>query len=72
MLESFTIVGTQVAVLFILIALGFFGRKIKILNGDGVKCINDIMLYFVTPCVIIHAFQREFDVTMLRNLLLLD
>ena len=70
MLESFTIVGTQVAVLFILIALGFFGRKIKILNGDGVKCINDIMLYFVTPCVIIHAFQREFDVTMLKNLLL--
>lgn len=70
MLESLIIVGTQVCVLFILIALGFFGGKIKLLNDSGVKCINDIMLYFVTPCVIINAFQREFDQTMLHNLLL--
>ena len=70
MLESFTIVGTQVAVLFILIALGFFGGKIKLITRDGVKCINDIMLYFVTPCVIIHAFQRDYDPSMLKNLLL--
>ena len=27
------------------------------------------MLYFVTPCVIINAFQRDFDPAMLTNLL---
>lgn len=70
MLQSFIIVGTQVAILFVLIALGFFGGKIKMLTKDGVKCINDIMLYFVTPCVVINAFQRDFDVSMLKNLLL--
>lgn len=70
MLQSFIVVGTQVAILFILIALGFFGGRIKLLTKPGVTCINDIMLYFVTPCVVIHAFQRDFDVTMLKNLLL--
>ena len=70
MLDSFLVVGTQVLVLFIMIGLGFFGGKIKLITEEGVKCINDIMLYFVTPCVIIDAFQREFDPQMLKNLLL--
>lgn len=70
MLNSFLVVGTQVLILFVLIALGFLGGKIKIMNKDGVKCINDIMLYFVTPCVIIHAFQREYEAQLLHNLLL--
>ena len=70
MLESFLIVGTQVSILFILIALGFFGGKIKLLTKEGVASINDIMLYFVTPCVVINAFQRDFDPQLLKNLLL--
>lgn len=70
MLESLIVVGTQVGVLFIMIALGFFGGKIKLLNDSGIKCINDIMLYFVTPCVIVNALQRDYDPGMLKNLLL--
>lgn len=70
MLESFSIVGTQVLILFILIGLGFFGGKKKFITKEGVRSINDILLYFVTPCVIIHAFQRPYDPRMLRNLLL--
>ena len=70
MLESLRIVGTQVFILFILIMLGFFGGKKKMITKEGVKCINDIMLYFVTPCVIINAFQREYDPTLLKALLL--
>ena len=70
MINSFVVVGTQVLILFILIGLGYLGGKIKITNKEGVKCINDIMLYFVTPCVIIDAFQREFDALLLRNLML--
>ncbi len=70
MLDSLRIVGTQVFILFILIMLGFFGGKKKMITKEGVKCINDIMLYFVTPCVIINAFQREYDPTLLKSLLL--
>lgn len=69
MLNSFLIVGMQVAILFILIALGFLGGKIKYITEAGVKSINDIMLYFVTPCVVINAFQREFDKVLLNKLI---
>lgn len=68
-IQSFFIVGMQVTILFILIALGFFGAKKKMLTDEGIKSINNIMLYFVTPCVVIHAFQREFDPLLLKNLL---
>ena len=70
MLESFLVVGSQVLILFLLIILGFFGGRIKITTKEGVRSMNDIMLYFVTPCVIIHAFQRQYDPLLLKNLLL--
>lgn len=70
MLNSLLIVGTQVLILFLMIALGYFGGKIKLITDGGVKCMNDIMLYFITPCVIINAFQREFDILLFKNLLM--
>ncbi len=70
MLESFFIVGTQVLILFILILIGFFCGKIRLLNHTGVSCINDLMLYVVNPCVIVNAFQRPFNGEDLKNFLL--
>ena len=70
MIESLRIVGTQVLILFILISLGFFGGKKKYITQEGVKSINDIMLFFVTPCVIVNAFQREYNPLLLKNLML--
>lgn len=69
MLSSFLTVGEQVLILFVLIALGFICGKTKIINESGSKVIADVVLYFVTPCVIINAFQREFDVSMLIKLI---
>lgn len=69
MLNSFLTVGEQVLILFVLIAIGFVCGKTKLINESGSKVMADIVLYFVTPCVIINAFQREFDVTMLIKLI---
>ncbi|MBQ2971254.1 MAG: AEC family transporter [Ruminococcus sp.] len=69
MLNSFLTVGEQVLILFVLIALGFICGKTKLINEGGSKVMADIVLYFVTPCVIINAFQRDFDVTMLIKLI---
>ncbi|MBR5360344.1 MAG: AEC family transporter, partial [Lachnospiraceae bacterium] len=70
MLDSFIVVGTQVLTLFILIGIGFACGKLKFLNKDGVKCINDIVIYIVNPCLIVSAFQRKFEVALLHNFLL--
>ncbi len=68
MLSSFLTVGEQVLILFVLILVGFVCGKIKLITEVGSKVMADVVLYFVTPCVIISAFQREFDVTMLIKL----
>jgi len=67
MIESFLVVGQQVLILFILIAIGFAGGKLKFITKEGVSCITDIMLYIVTPCVIVNACQKEFDSVLLAG-----
>ncbi|MBR3300412.1 MAG: AEC family transporter, partial [Clostridia bacterium] len=54
-----TTVFTQVVVLFILIFLGLFFSKKKILTENAVKSMIDIVLYLVTPSVIIKSFLRK-------------
>ena len=64
----FLTVGKQVLILFILIAIGYLCGKVKFLDNSTSKHITDIILYIVTPCVIIHAYQMEFNPSILVNL----
>lgn len=68
MLSSFVNVGTQVLVLFILIAVGALLTKLGLITGQGSRVMTDVVLYAVTPCVIINAFQREYEPQMLGGL----
>lgn len=61
---------TQVLILLILIMLGAVLSKVKMLNDESVKGMTDLVLYIVTPCVIIKSFIREFDPTLTKKLLL--
>lgn len=56
-LVSFLAVAEKVGLLFIIIALGFLCQRIKLLTEEANKCMADIVMYFVTPCVIINAFS---------------
>lgn len=66
----FTTVLTQVIILFILIFLGFTLTKINVFTDKGIKCMTELVLYFVTPCVMIKSFARDFSFSLLKNLLL--
>ena len=70
MLADFTEVGTQVLVLFVLIALGALLTKLGLITKAGAATMTDIVLYAVTPCVIVNAFQREYRREMLTGLLI--
>lgn len=48
-------------VLFILIFIGFLCGKKGLINENAAKKMTDIILYVVTPCVMISAFQKEFS-----------
>ena len=69
MLQNILIVGEQVMILFVLIALGFTAGKTKLINGTVASGMTDVVLYFVTPCVILDSFQRPYDPNMLHGLL---
>lgn len=70
LLENFFIIVQQVFVLFLLIGVGFVCGKKKIITSASSKQITDIVLYVVTPCVMISAFQREFSFELLGNILI--
>lgn len=70
MLENIVIVGTQVLVLFVLIGVGFVCNKVKVLTRGSVKDLTNLVLYVVSPCVIINSYMREFDKAMLGGLLI--
>lgn len=68
MTENFIMIIQQVLVLFVLIAVGFLCGKKRIITDSSAKHITDIVLYVVTPCIMVSSFQREFSVELLANL----
>lgn len=60
-MQSFLIVLGQVLSLFLMIAVGFGLYKVKRINDSGAAQMTDLLLYTVTPCVVINAFNRPFD-----------
>lgn len=69
MLQNFLIVSQQVLVLCCLMALGFICNKINWLDAKAVKSITNIVLFFVTPCVIIDSFSRDVDPSLISGLI---
>lgn len=60
----------QVGILLILISLGFILTKLNIVNEVGSKVMTDLVLYIVTPCVIVKSFMRPFDIGAAKGLLI--
>lgn len=67
-LDNFWTIGQQVLVLFILIAVGFVCGKKGVITEHASKVMTDIVLYVVTPCVMVSAFQRDFSMETLGNI----
>lgn len=63
-------VALQVAVVFILIAVGFVLKKRKSLDEHGLKQFTEVLLMIVTPSVLIVSYQKEFKPQLALMLLL--
>lgn len=60
----------KVIVMFILMAIGFFLAKRRILTDEGKKQMTELLLTVVVPCVIITSYQREFNEAIFKNLMI--
>lgn len=49
----------KIAQLFVVIFLGWLVVKMGLLKTEDSRCLSMILLYVITPCVFINAFQTE-------------
>jgi len=62
-------VGINVIIIFILMAVGFVLQKLHFFTKDGIKQMTNFLLNVVSPCVLIEAYQKEFQKELLYQLL---
>lgn len=67
-MDNLLIVARQVAILFILMGVGFVCRRRRILDESSVRGVVDLLVLWVTPAVIADAFLRPFDAGMMKEL----
>jgi len=59
------VIITQMAVLFIIMAVGFVVGKTGLLTPDGNKLLTRIVLFIALPCTILNSvFENEIDITI--------
>ena len=68
MLSSFLLVSQQVFILFTLMAIGFVFNRRKLIDERVVKGIVEVLVLVVTPCLIVHVFQRPYESRLLSGL----
>ena len=67
MIGSFLTVGQQVLILFALMAVGFVLGKVKLMGDKGSLAMTNLVMYAVSPAMMVVAFQREKDTADLHN-----
>ena len=68
MLAYLLVVAGQVLTLFLLMGAGFVLFRRGTLNGEGLAQMTHLLLYVVTPCIIIRSLQTDWDSALLYNL----
>lgn len=68
-MELAATVFVQVVIMMLLIAVGLLVGRLGIMDGTGRRQISELLLYVVTPAVIVNAYFREFDASLLNGLL---
>ncbi|MGN0638810.1 MAG: AEC family transporter [Huintestinicola sp.] len=58
----------QIAVMFILVALGFLCGKIKLIDKETNSKLSSFVLEVVNPVLIFMSYQQEFDMELLKGL----
>lgn len=68
-MELSWIVAQQVAVIFLLIVVGIVMKKKNLVTQAGIDQFTSLLLWVVTPCVLVNAYQKEFETDLAFGLL---
>ena len=59
MLDALWVVGGSVLTLFLLMSVGFVFGRLGLLAGETLSQVSRILLYVVTPCIMLTSFEVE-------------
>lgn len=68
-MELALITGNQIVILFVLIFTGFLTYKMGLITLEGKKSISNLLLYIVSPSLILNTYQVDFNTEMFHGLL---
>ena len=62
LLDNFLIAAEQVAILYLLVAVGFIADRTKLFTEKAARLCTDLMFYIITPAKIVQSFiSMEFS-----------
>lgn len=64
---SNSIIFSQVTILFLIMAVGFYAKKRNYINEDTSKKLSEILLNITSPFLVISSFHLKFSMDMLFN-----
>ena len=67
MIGSFLTVGRQIITLYLLMAVGYALGKVRLIDDRGSLCMSNLVMYAVSPCMMLVAFQRPLEHELLRE-----
>ncbi len=70
MLNNLIIVGQQVFIVFLLVALGYIGGKTGLITDKATDGMANVVVSYAAPAMIIMAFQRDFHEDLIKTFLL--
>lgn len=69
-LQNVQTAAMQVAILYVLVAVGFLCDRVGLYTEKAARLTNDLLFYIVTPAIIVQSFTAmEYTPESLRNLL---
>ena len=57
---AFIIPTKQVIIMFILMTIGWLCYKVEFIHTQTAKDLTNLLLYIVSPCLIINSFKQKF------------
>jgi len=70
LLQNLALIASQVAIIFLLVAVGFVCSKFRLLDENAARKLSNVLLFVVMPCVVVKAFQTEFTPELGAGLLI--
>ena len=66
-MEIFSLTLNQMIYFFLLILVGYFVKKFKVIDGEFDKVISRFLSFVVSPALIIENFYEKFKINVLKE-----